>query len=284
MAYDLSGWLDETPEIKDLLLADGIDYCTSEDGAIYSMPLATVRPTGFFYNTALWDTQEDLSAMTMDDFTTALGDQKIAFSTAENAWVTALFWTALIANEEGGAEILNSGIDEKITDFNQPVILDSVTKLQSLLQNNASSNSVGAAYPDAANTFMSSGAAVIANGPWMSTDFEETNSSNWSNDFDGANVRASLFPGQVGIAQTRTYGEWWISSSASEEEVELALHSLSLSIHRRSLRHTCWQKAAMLPILSIQRTSWHNKERLRCWRIWRLIQQRRQSMCRVFLM
>ncbi|HJA06519.1 MAG TPA: extracellular solute-binding protein [Candidatus Mediterraneibacter pullicola] len=223
MAYDLSGWLDETPEIKDLLLADGIDYCTSEDGAIYSMPLATVRPTGFFYNTALWDTQEDLSAMTMDDFTTALGDQKIAFSTAENAWVTALFWTALIANEEGGAEILNSGIDEKITDFNQPVILDSVTKLQSLLQNNASSNSVGAAYPDTANTFMSSGAAVIANGPWMSTDFEETNSSNWSNDFDGANVRASLFPGQVGIAQTRTYGEWWISSSASEEEVELAL-------------------------------------------------------------
>ena len=137
--------------------------------------------------------------------------------------MTALFWTALIANEEGGAEILNSGIDEKITDFNQPVILDSVTKLQSLLQNNASSNSVGAAYPDAANTFMSSGAAVIANGPWMSTDFEETNSSNWSNDFDGANVRASLFPGQVGIAQTRTYGEWWISSSASEEEVELAL-------------------------------------------------------------
>ncbi len=224
MAYDISGWLEEHPEIKELMLDDAIDYCTEDDGAIYSVPLATVRPTGFFYNSSLWDVADvDLSALTMDEFIGQLGDQKIAFSTAENAWVVSLFLTALIADEEGGAELLNSGIDEKITDLNQTAIVNSVEKMQSLLQNNASSNSIGAAYPDAANAFMSNEAAVISNGPWMSSDFEESNSKNWSNGFDGADVRAALFPNQVGIAQTRSYGEWWINADASEEEIECAL-------------------------------------------------------------
>ena len=223
MAYDLSDWLDETPAVKDLLLDDGLAYCTNEDGSIYSLPLATVRPTGFFYNSAMWDPQEDLSALTMDEFITALGDQRIAFSTAENGWVAALFLTALIAAEDGGVEWLQSGVEAKITDFNTPVFINAVTKLQELLQNNAASNSIGAAYADAANAFMSGQAAVISNCPWMSADFAETNSANWSNGFDGANVRASLFPGQVGIATTSCFGEWWISASASEEEIELAL-------------------------------------------------------------
>ncbi|MBM6887459.1 ABC transporter substrate-binding protein [Pseudoflavonifractor phocaeensis] len=222
MAYDLSEWLNETPAVKDLLLEDGLEYCTNEDGSIYSLPLATVRPTGFFYNSALWDPQEDLSAMSMDEFLTALGDQKIAFSTAENGWVAALFLTALIAEEDGGVEWLQSGVETKITDFNTPIFINAVARLQELLQNNAAPNSIGAAYADAANSFMSNQAALISNGPWMSTDFAETNSANWSNGFNGADVRASLFPGQVGIANTACFGEWWISASASEEELELA--------------------------------------------------------------
>lgn len=222
MAYDLSDWINETPAIKNLLLDDGLDYCTNEDGSIYSLPLATVRPTGFFYNSAMWAPEGDLSAMTMDEFLTALGDQKIAFSTAENGWVAALFLTALIAAEDGGVEWLQSGVEAKITDFNEPAFISAVDKLQQLLQNNAASNSIGAAYADAANAFMSNQAALISNGPWMSTDFAQTNSANWSNGFDGADVRAALFPGQVGIATTACFGEWWVSASASPEELELA--------------------------------------------------------------
>lgn len=223
MAYDLSGWLNETPAVKDLLLDDGLAYCTNEDGSIYSLPLATVRPTGFFYNSALWAPSEDLSALSMDEFLELMGDQKIAFSTAENGWVAALFLTALIAAEDGGAEWLQSGVDAKITDFNNDIFINAATRLQSLLQNNAASNSIGAAYADAANAFMSNQASIISNGPWMSADFAETNSANWSNGFNGADVRASLFPEQVGIANTACFGEWWVSASASEEEIELAL-------------------------------------------------------------
>ena len=96
------------------------------------------------------------------------------------------------------------------------------SRLQDLLQNNASANSIGATYADAANAFMSMQASMISNGSWMSTDFEETNAANWSNGFDGADVRASLFPGNVGVANAATYGEWWISADAGEDEIELA--------------------------------------------------------------
>ena len=222
IAYDLTDWIDATPAVKDVLIDDSREYCSNEDGRVMFMPLATVRPTGFFYNSAMWSTDADISAMSMDEFISALGDQKIAFSTAENGWVSALFLTALVAEEDGGEEWLKSGIETKITDFNQPCFINAVTKLQNLLQNNAASNSVGAAYADAANAFMSEQAAIIANGPWMSADFESSNSDKWSNGFDGAKVRASLFPGQVGIANTASFGEWWISASASEDEIALA--------------------------------------------------------------
>ena len=218
----MTDWIDATPAIKDVLIDDSREYCSNEDGRVMFMPLATVRPIGFFYNSAMWSTDADISAMSMDEFISALGDQKIAFSTAENGWVSALFLTALVAQEDGGEEWLKSGIETKITDFNQPCFINAVAKLQNLLQNNAASNSVGAAYADAANAFMSEQAAIIANGPWMSSDFESSNSDKWSNGFDGAKVRASLFPGDVGIADTATFGEWWISASAPEDEIALA--------------------------------------------------------------
>ena len=172
IAYDLTDWIDATPAVKDVLIDDSREYCSNEDGRVMVLPLATVRPTGFFYNSAMWSTDADISAMSMDEFVSALGDQKIAFSTAENGWVSALFLTALVAEEDGGEEWLKSGIETKITDFNQPCFINAVTKLQNLLQNNAASNSVGAAYADAANAFMSEQAAIIANGPWISADFE----------------------------------------------------------------------------------------------------------------
>ena len=223
MAYDLSGWLNETPAVKDILMDDGLLFNTKDDGGIYTLPLATVRPTGFFYNSAMWEPSGDVSSMTMEDFLADISDQKIAFSTAENGWVSALFLTAFIAAEDGGIELLQNGTVTKIVDFNQPTIVEGVTKLQNLLQNNAASNSIGAAYPDAANAFMSGQAALISNGPWMSADFDASASANWSNGFDGAAVHASLFPENIGIANTRCYGEWWISASAPEEEKELAL-------------------------------------------------------------
>ncbi len=49
-----------------------------------------------------------------------------------------LFLSDLVANEEGGIEILKNNVDDKTSDFNQPAIVNAVTKLQKILQENAS--------------------------------------------------------------------------------------------------------------------------------------------------
>lgn len=222
MAYDLTDWINATPGVKNVLLDDSTAYCSNGAGRIMVLPLATVRPMGFFYNSALWNPTEDISALSMEEFISALGDEKIAFSTAENGWVASLFLSAFIAAEDGGMDWLKAGIQTKNTDFNQPCFINAAAKLQTLMQKNAAANSIGAAYADAANAFMSGQAAVIANGPWMSADFDAANAANWSNGFDGANVRAALYPENIGIANTAAFGEWWISASASEEQAALA--------------------------------------------------------------
>ena len=133
----------------------------------------------------------------------------------------ALFLTALI-NAQGGGDWLRSGVENQIVDFNTPEFIAAAGQLQQLLQNNAAPNSIGAAYADAENAFLSNQAAIISNGPWMSSSLDEANSENWSNGFDGKDAHASLWPGDMGIANTASYGEWWISSAASEQEIELA--------------------------------------------------------------
>ncbi len=221
LAYDLGPWINETPAIKDVLIEDSLKYCTV-GGKVYVMPMATVRSIGMFYNSSMWKSEKDINTLTVDEFMTELGDQKIAFSTAENGWVAGLMYTALIANQDGGKELLASGAQNKIVDLNKPAFVNAAAQLQKMLQKNAASNSIGATYPDAANAFMSKQASIIANGPWMAAEFEEKNSANWSNGFNGADIRASFYPGGIGIANTSTYGEWWVSASASEKELECA--------------------------------------------------------------
>ncbi|MCH5352438.1 MAG: extracellular solute-binding protein, partial [Acutalibacter sp.] len=158
----MNEFLDAHPEVKELCLDTSIEYCTQDNGDIVSVPIVTVSNVGLFYNSALYTpTADSISAMSVDEFVNSLGDNKLAFQTVDNAWTSVLFLTSLIANEEGGTELLQQYDGEKLYDFNQPCILNAVTKLQDIWSKYAASNSVGAAYPDAANGFMSNQAAVI---------------------------------------------------------------------------------------------------------------------------
>ena len=91
-----------------------------------------------------------------------------------------------------------------------------------ILENNASSNTIGAAYADAANAFMSKSASIICNGSWMSSEFDASSSDKWSNDFNGDDVKATIYPGNVAIVNQRNYGEFWVSNNATDEEKEAA--------------------------------------------------------------
>lgn len=220
--YDLAAFIESKPEVKNVLIPEALAYNTTEDGKVVSMPLAVSRPMGMFYNTTMFSANKNIADMTMDEFLTAVGDNKLALMTSENAWTTMLLFTSLVAMEEGGTEVLINGVTEKVTDFNTPVWINAVAKLQDIAKKYGAANSLGAAYADAANGFMSKNAAVIFNGPWMTGDFTSESSDKWSNGFDGSQVGASVFPGNIAVDNVQI-GTWWIPANAKEADVEVAL-------------------------------------------------------------
>ena len=142
--------------------------------------------------------------------------------TSENAWTSALMLSALVGNEEGGAKLLQDSVKDKLWDYTEEPFVKGVEKLQTLLQKNASANTLGAAYADAANAFMSNKAAVIPNGSWMVSEFNEESKDKWSNDFKGSSVHAGIYPGNIALANPAGYGDFWIPATASDEEKEVA--------------------------------------------------------------
>lgn len=222
ISYDLKDWLDKNPDVKKLCIQDSLDYCTV-DGRVAIMPNIISSPSVSYYNTKMYQPSKAIRNMDADEFLSSLGDNKIAFMTGENAWTTQLFYSALIADQPGGADLLLKHTDDKLTDFNSDVFVNATAELQKYLQKAASSNTVGAAYADADNTLLSKQAAVIFNGPWMFADFDASSKDKWSNGFSGEDMAVDLFPGNVAVANNKSFGGYWIADSASDDQKEVAL-------------------------------------------------------------
>lgn len=221
MAYDLSEWLDSKPEVKKVCLEDSIEYCKI-DGKLAVMPMYRISPIGLYYNSELYSPDKSIGSMTYDEFVKSLGKNKVALQTGENAWTSMLILSALIANN-GGTELLQNSTDTKLYDYTDPSIVKSVEQLKELFDTNAASNSIGAVYADSANAFMSENAAVIANGTWMNAEFAPESKEKWSNNFDGANVKSDIYFGNIALANSRGFGDFWVTTQASDEEREVAL-------------------------------------------------------------
>ena len=219
--YDLNQWLDKDPEFKALFIAENITYNT-RDGKLFSVVCPVVRPTTLYYNGDLFVPSKPIGQMSWSELLAELGDNKIAFMTSENAWTTMIALTSMIAVQPGGAELLMNSVPEekKIRDFNTPMMINAFTELKAAL-NYASSNTVGAAYADAANAFMSKNAAVICNGSWMVGDFAPDAADKWSNGFDGSTVHGDALPGNVGLDNVLGYG-WWIPANTPADQAEAA--------------------------------------------------------------
>ena len=249
MAYDLTEFAEENPDVAANWIPESREFCTV-DGKLICKPTSVLKPVGLYYNSSMYTPDKDIRDMTVDEFVDSLGDNKIAFMTAENGWTTALMLTALIANEEGGVELLNSSVNDKLWDYSAPAFVNGVAKLQTILQNNASSNTVGAAYADAANAFMSKNAAVICNGSWMAPEFEEGSADKWSNGFNGEDVKATIYPGNIAFANPSSYGEFWIANTATDEEKEAAEAFLAFRDSQEEIEELVLTEGGVAPQLT----------------------------------
>ena len=249
---DLRDIMDNNPNIKAYMIPENLEYNTV-NGKLFSLSYPVVRPIGVYYNPKLYQPSRSFAQMTWDQVSAEIGDNKIAFMTSENAWTTVLTLTSLIAKEPGGAAWLAAGANDnpRHTDFNNPIMIGAVTKLQQLLQKHASANTLGAAYADAANSFMSMRAAIIANGSWMIGDFAPDASSKWSNGFNGADVRGDVLPGNVAIGGPGIGYGWWIPNTAKAPEQELAKAFITFMLTQDELERYMIMEGGSAPRMTL---------------------------------
>lgn len=219
--YDLSDFLDSHPEIKDLCIDSSLEFVTMEDGTICSMPNVILNSTGVWYNANLYSPSKPIKEMEWDEFVEDLGDNKIALQTGDGAYQIDLLIPALMAQEENGVELMSQWKDENCTDFTTEEWKNVFSKVKEIYDEVGWSGSIGANYPDAANSFMSANSSVIFNGVWIAANLKEDTDGNWSNGFDGADVTCDIYPGNITVGNPDTY-TWWINPEADEDELELA--------------------------------------------------------------
>lgn len=177
LVVDLTPHVEADPEWKALYSETGLQ-ANSRDGKIYASSVEG-SVVGYFYNKELFKKAGiDGPAKTWDEFfeqcetLKAAGITPLAMDTADSAWVTQLWWGAMVATEnENGLAFMQT---MNPTDYNFPEMISAVEKVQKMLQEYTSMDAVGGGYEQAANNFLSGQAAMIANGPWMVGEFADT--------------------------------------------------------------------------------------------------------------
>ncbi len=192
--------VDLTPYVDDAWKATMSDVCwevnTREDG-IYGIPY-TRQVIGYFYNKELFNQagiQEP--AKTWDEFfeqcdkLLAAGITPISMDTADSGWLTSLFLGAMIAASDTGEEFMNTTLP---TDYNTKEFIEAATKIQTMFQKYTTSDAVGGKYENGASNFFMEETAIIANGPWMVSDFYDPN---MVEEGFAEKIGTAIFPGDV---------------------------------------------------------------------------------------
>lgn len=194
LVVDLTDYVEADSDWK-ALYSDTALATNSRNGRIYASSVEGSL-VGYFYNKELFE-QAGIKepAKTWDEFfqqcdkLKAAGITPLAMDTADSAWVTQLWWGAMVATADDTGlkfmQIMNP------SDYNFKEMQDAAAKVQKLLQNYTTADAIGGKYEHAANNFLSGQAAMIANGPWMIGDFSDT--SKTTADF-ADKVGAAIYP------------------------------------------------------------------------------------------
>ena len=177
LAVDLTPYVEADPEWK-ALYSDSALVTNSRDGKIYASSVEGSQ-IGYFYNKELFQQAGiQAPAATWDELfqqcetLKAAGITPMALDTADSAWITQLWWGAMVATAgEDGLAFMQT---MNPRDYNTPELTASAEKIQKMLQEYTTLDAIGGKYENAANNFLSGQAAMIANGPWMIGDFSDT--------------------------------------------------------------------------------------------------------------
>lgn len=210
---DLTPYINEDQEWKDMIEPSVMESVREEDGKIYLGPISTAAfaCSGVFWNRVLFE-QAGISRFpeTWEEFwkccekLKAAGITPLALHTEGTAWAAMLLATAEVAGSEEGAAFMKQLYPD--TYQNEPglEIAGTLKELFQYTTQDALHNDFDVAY----DNFVAGNAAMIPNGYWMIDQIPE---GEWEE-----KVRFSPFPGNKLVSSPETFG-WSIVSGYSDE-------------------------------------------------------------------
>ena len=220
---NLSPYLEEDEEWRNMIEPAVMEGCTDEDGNIYLGPISTAAfaCAGMFWNPELFaEAGIEKFPETWEEFwdccdrLQANGITPLGLHTEGTGWAPMLIATAEAAHTEEGYAFMKELLPES---YSNDTGLEIAETLQILFRY-TTEDAIHADYDVAYNNFVAGKVAMIPNGYWMIDQLPEE----WKE-----KVRFSAFPGNKLIASPETFG-WAVVSSYSEEVKEGAVAFLKL--------------------------------------------------------
>ena len=250
--YNLAPWFAANPDVKNVFVPSGMEFVTQPDGAIYAVPLAVVRPTGTYINTDVFSPERPLSEMSWSELGAALAAADAPWG-LDSEWIPNLTTVSIMGGLPGGVELLQSGLEDPIRDFNSSIWIETFTIFQDFFLEAGWAYGVTATYPDTENAFVNSQIGIMANGQWIISVFDADNADAWGPGFNGESVRGDIFPGNVAIANPNVY-DWYVSAHASDEEREAALAFLAFISSPEELEAFMLAEGGSAPMIDVSQS------------------------------
>lgn len=218
---DLSVYINEDEEWKEMIEPAVLEACSEPDGKIYLAPLSTAAfsCSGVFWNEELFaqagiqsfpETWEEFwqCCETLQDH----GITPLALHTEGTAWAPMLFATAELTETEEGQAFMEELYPDSYQNECGIHLAETLERLFLYTTEDALYTDFDVAYEN----FFSGNAAMIPNGYWMMDQIPEE----WT-----GKVRFAPFPGNKLISSPETFG-WAIVSDYSDEVKEGAVEFL----------------------------------------------------------
>lgn len=172
---DLTPYFDADPEFAGRFFEDDIAY-NSRDGKIYGMPVER-QPITYFYNKDLFAKAGITApAKTWDELMTQMEQLKsagitpVSMDTLDSAWLSSLWLNSMVGTFSTDS---NTWMNQSMPkDYNSSDFIKAADMTQKMLLNYTTKDALGGKYEHGANNFLNGSTAMIANGPWMISDFQ----------------------------------------------------------------------------------------------------------------
>ncbi|HVO55061.1 MAG TPA: extracellular solute-binding protein [Solirubrobacterales bacterium] len=170
---NIAPFLEEDSAWKESFVPEAFASASNEAGEIFGVPEET-DSIGIYYNKGLFakagigsfpTTWEQL----LEDCSKLKASGTIPFA-MDGDWVTQLMWTNLIGTQPGGEKFLKHEISEGNYADN-PIVVKATEFLKQMhTEGCVNSDAFSGNYESAAAPFLAGEAAMIANGPWMTSE------------------------------------------------------------------------------------------------------------------